>query len=102
MQITSTPVGGSAHFLTDASHASQTESAVDAHASAHAVTTGAPTSLASIVPNGGLHPVAGEQTPNAAKKGGGTLFAELRALLNEAIFCAVMDAKSAKVPVTKG
>jgi hypothetical protein len=37
------------------SDASQTENAVDANASAHPATTVTPSSLASIVPTGGLH-----------------------------------------------
>ena len=70
--ISSNLVAGSAHALTDALHLSETQSSVDAHAPAHTATTtnpepasGAVSSIDSIVPTGGLHPVAGGQTSSA-------------------------------------
>jgi len=67
--ISSNLVAESTHALTEALHLSETQSPVDAHAPAHPATTtnpepasGAASSMASIVPTGGLHPIAGGQT----------------------------------------
>jgi hypothetical protein len=70
MHITSVPVGGSAHVLSDTLH-SQTEQA-HPHASdgVHQPLIQASNSLANFHPAGGLHPIAGGQATSSAKEGG--------------------------------
>ena len=102
MQITSNLSARPTHVPSDTS---QAETSVAADVPAHEASTtpsSTSSSMARFLPSGGLHSVAGGQMPGTTQTAKTSVFDGIRAVLNETIFLAVMDAKSAKVPVTKG